>query len=228
MSSVRPSNMQSNHDDEISADDELNLNESVRYHHGNLRLALINASIEQIKMVGVEKLSLRNIARSIGVSQTAPYRHFKNKNELLVEVAIESFNELFTTGISIINPSAAAMDNLKASGIAYIQYAMNNPEKYRLLFSNIIQNRNDYPHLIEASEQSFQLLVDLVQSGIESGDYIDESPLLLANNLWTQVHGLASLILDGFYHNKELSMSLNDFIIAQIEIGSRALNNTQN
>ena len=203
-------------------------NESVRYHHGNLRLALLNASIEQIKMVGVEKLSLRNIARSIGVSQTAPYRHFKNKNELLVEVAIHSFNELFTTGSSIIDPTAPAIDNLKASGIAYIHYAMNNPEKYRLLFGNIIQNRNEYPNLIEASEQSFQLLVNLVKSGIESGDYIDESPLLLANTLWTQVHGIASLILDGFYHNKELSMSLNDFIIAQIEIGSRALNNTQN
>ena len=67
--------------------------ENDRYHHGNLKLALLDAAIAQIKEVGIEKLSLRGIARTVGVSQTAPYRHFKDKNQLLADVAAQAFTE---------------------------------------------------------------------------------------------------------------------------------------
>jgi AcrR family transcriptional regulator len=193
------------------------------YHHGNLRLALLNAAIAQIKEVGVEKLSLRGIARTVGVSQTAPYRHFKDKNQLLADVAAQAFTELFERSRSLINPNASAMANIQTTGMTYLQYAIENPEKYRLLFGNTIQNRRHYSAMIEASEQTFQILIDQVERGIEAGDFIPGCSLLLANSLWTQVHGAASLILDGFYQDRELPMPFDDFIKAQIHIGTRAL-----
>jgi AcrR family transcriptional regulator len=193
------------------------------YHHGNLRLALLDAAIAQIKDVGVEKLSLRGIARTVGVSQTAPYRHFKDKNELLAEVAAQAFNELYALSSAITDPDASATKNIQATGMGYLQYAIENPEKYRLLFGNTIQNRRTYSNLLVAGEKSFQLIIDQVERGIEAGDFIPGCSLLLANTLWTQVHGAASLILDGFYQDRELPMPFDDFLQAQIQIGTRAL-----
>lgn len=194
-----------------------------KYHHGNLRLALLSAAIDQIKEVGVEKLSLRGIARTVGVSQTAPYRHFKDKNELLAEVAAQAFSELYEISKTVIDDNCCAIDNIQASGLTYLQFAIENPEKYRLLFGNTISNRRSYSSMVEAGEKSFQLLIDQVERGIADGDFIPGCPLLLANTLWTQVHGSALLILDGFYQDRELPMPFEDFLKAQIMVGSRAL-----
>lgn len=193
------------------------------YHHGNLKLALLDAAIAQIKEVGVDKLSLRGIARTVGVSQTAPYRHFKDKNHLLADVAAHAFTELYERSNSLIDPNTNALNNIQTAAMAYLQYAIENPEKYRLLFGSTIQNRRSYSNMVEAGEQSFQILIDQVEQGITAGEFIQECPLLLANTLWTQVHGSASLILDGFYQNRELPMSFEDFLKAQIQISSRAL-----
>lgn len=193
------------------------------YHHGNLKLALLDAAIAQIKDVGVEKLSMRGVARTVGVSQTAPYRHFKDKNHLLADIAAQAFTELYQRNFSLINPNASAMENIQAVAIDYLQFAKDNPEKYRLLFGSSIENRSNYNSLVEAGEQSFQLLIDQVERGIARQEFISGCSLLLANTLWTQVHGAASLILDGFYQNRELPMPFDDFLKAQLMIASRAL-----
>ena len=148
-----------------------------KYHHGNLRLALLDAAIAQIKDVGVEKLSLRGIARTVGVSQTAPYRHFKDKNQLLADVAAQAFIELYERSRSLIDPNASALENIQATDMAYLQYAIDNPEKYRLLFGNSIQNRRSYSAMIEAGEQSFRILIDQVERGLKAGDFIPGRPL---------------------------------------------------
>jgi len=197
--------------------------ENDRYHHGNLKLALLDAAIAQIKEVGIEKLSLRGIARTVGVSQTAPYRHFKDKNQLLADVAAQAFTELYESSNALIDPDGSPIENIQAAGMAYLQYAIENPEKYRLLFGSTIQNRRSYSSMVEAGEQSFQILIDQVERGIEAGDFIPNCSLLLANTLWTHVHGAASLILDGFYQNRELPMSFEAFLKAQIHIITRAL-----
>jgi len=197
--------------------------ETANYHHGNLRLALLDAAIDQIKEHGVEKLSMRGIARIVGVSQTAPYRHFEDKNHLLSEVATQAFSELYEVSIAAIDPNNSPIKNIHATGLVYLQYAINNPEKYRVIFGSRIQNRQSYPSMIEAGEKSFQILIDQVERGIQAGDFIPGCALILANTLWTQVHGAASLILDGFYIDRELPMPFDDFLKAQIMIGSRAL-----
>jgi AcrR family transcriptional regulator len=197
--------------------------ENDSYHHGNLKLALLDAAITQIKDVGVEKLSLRGIARTVGVSQTAPYRHFKDKNHLLADVAAHAFTELYKRIHALIDPNSSAIINIQTVAMAYIQYAIENPEKYRLLFGNTIQNRRSYGYMVEAGEQSFRILIDQVEQGVKAGDFIPGCSLLLANTLWTQVHGSALLILDGFYQDRELPMPFDDFLKAQIQIGSRAL-----
>jgi len=197
--------------------------ESANYHHGNLRLALLTAALDQIKERGVEKLSLRGIARAVGVSQTAPYRHFKDKNQLLAEVAAQAFSDLHQATSSNINNTQGASKNIKTIGMAYLSFAIANPEKYKLMFGSSIQNRRNYASMIEASEQSFQVLIRQVERGIEEGDFLSGCPMILANTLWTQVHGMASLIIDGFYQDRELPMPFEEFLHAQINIATRAI-----
>jgi AcrR family transcriptional regulator len=197
--------------------------DTANYHHGNLRLALLTAALDQIKELGVEKLSLRGIARTVGVSQTAPYRHFKDKNQLLAEVAAQAFTDLYQSTSSYIDNTQSANRNIRATATAYLSFAISNPEKYKLMFGSSIQNRRSYSSMIEASEQSFQVLINQVERGIEEGDFLPGCPMILANTLWTQVHGMASLIIDGFYQNRELPMPFDEFLDAQINIATRAI-----
>jgi AcrR family transcriptional regulator len=193
------------------------------YHHGNLRLALLDGAIAQIKEVGVEKLSLRGIARSVGVSQTAPYRHFKDKNALLAEIATQAFLDLYTPTSKHIRDDQSASDNLKVIGSTYLAFAIDNPEKYKLMFGPSIQCRSDYPNMISAGDKLFDVLIGQVERGIAEGIFLKGCPMVLANTLWTQAHGMASLTIDGFYKNREIPMPFDEFLIIQISIASRAI-----
>ena len=196
---------------------------AVHYHHGNLRLALLEATVAQIKEVGVEKLSLRGIARIAGVSQTAPYRHFKDKNELLAEVAAHAFSDLYQATSQQLIPQHSTRENIEATASAYIAFAIANPEKYKLMFGPSIQKRRSYSNMVAAGEKSFNVLISQVERGIAEGIFLNDCPMLLANTLWTQIHGMASLIIDGFYQNRELPMPFDEFLRTQISIASRAI-----
>lgn len=193
------------------------------YHHGNLRLALIDAAVEQIIAEGVEKLSLRGLARAVGVSQTAPYRHFEDKNHLLAEIATQTFGQLYDATITKLVPGASATHNIVQTGTEYLRFARANPERYKMIFGPTIQNRMDYPNMIENGERCFGILIDLVEQGIKDGDILEGCALIQANMLWTQVHGLSSLVIDGFYENKELPMALDDFLEAQCLLAVRSV-----
>jgi AcrR family transcriptional regulator len=193
------------------------------YHHGNLRLALLDAAVALIKKVGVEKLSLRGIARSAGVSQTAPYRHFKDKNALLAEIATQAFLDLYQATSRHIRDDQSASNNIKATGSAYLAFAIDNPEKYKLMFGPSIQSRYDYPDMVSAGDKSFNVLISQVERGIAEGIFLKDCPMVLANTLWTQVHGMASLTIDGFYENREMPMPFDEFLNIQISIASRAI-----
>ena len=193
------------------------------YHHGNLRLALLEAAVEQIKDVGVEKLSLRGIARSVGVSQTAPYRHFKDKNELLAEVAAQAYLDLYKATSKHLSDAQSANENIQTIGAAYLAFAIANPEKYKLMFGPSIQNRRAYANMVAAGEKSFNVLISQVERGISDGAFLSGCSMILANTLWTQVHGMASLIIDGFYQDRDMPMPFDEFLRTQISIASRAI-----
>jgi AcrR family transcriptional regulator len=205
------------------SNDDQGTDSPANYHHGNLRLALLDAAVAQIKEVGVEKLSLRGIARTVGVSQTAPYRHFKDKNELLAEVAAQAFLDLYQATSKYVRDDRSASDNIRSTGSAYLAFAIANPEKYKLMFGPSIQNRRNYANMVAAGDQSFNVLISQVERGIFEGTFIKGCPMVLANTLWTQVHGMASLIIDGFYQNREMPMPFDEFLLTQISIASRAI-----
>ncbi|MDK2777184.1 MAG: TetR/AcrR family transcriptional regulator [Pseudomonadota bacterium] len=198
-------------------------NHTGNYHHGNLREALLHAAVLAIREKGPENLSLRAVARRVGVSQTAPYRHFADKNDLLAELARQTFDELTAVTSAHISPGTSAEDNLFSAGEAYIRYAISNPEKYRLVFGNTIANRQSYPQLCDSGNRSFTVLVELIESGIRSGEFTRAEPRLLANLCWSSIHGFASLCIDGIFDRIEHSWPLDDMIRSQVRLTIRAI-----
>ena len=105
------------------------------YHHGNLRAALVAAGLTEIARSGPETFSLREVARRAGVSPTAVYRHFADKDELLTAIAAECderITQALTAAIAAA-PSADPLERFRATGIAYVQFAIANPEHFRAL-----------------------------------------------------------------------------------------------
>ena len=166
------------------------------YHHGNLKQALLETALEHLRLYGPDKISLRALARDVGVSQTAPYRHFEDKTALLAALAAEGFRRLNKASGLVINSENSAAKTLQMSGKAYIHFALDNPELYRLMFGPVLSPDGDFPELEEAGGQAFGVIISIVQRGIERGEFVNKDPLLVANSTWAMVHGIASLMLD--------------------------------
>lgn len=177
------------------------------YHHGDLRQALIEAAIELIAEKDVSSLSLREVARRVGVSHAAPYRHFADKDVLLAAVAEEGFRGLTgALNIAIKQAPEHPLRRLEASGVAYVQYAIAHPSHYRVMFGSYRSEQlladgklkhDTYPSLVAASQQAFMVLMNIVIDGQLKGVMRSGEPKQLAWVAWSLVHGLAMLLIDG-------------------------------
>jgi len=104
------------------------------FHHGDLRKALIETALVELEHCGYENLSLRNLARTLGVSRSAPYRHFQNREALLAELSHVWMERMSKKYTEIRDQGLTAKEGLKAACVAYLRSAQSNPELYRLVF----------------------------------------------------------------------------------------------
>lgn len=160
-----------------------------KYHHGQLKDALVDLALAALEEKGPDELSLRELARSAGVSANAPYRHFADKSTLLIAVA-QRGHELLADAIRPDgeggqNQASAGLE-LEAMGAAYMAFARSRPALFRLMFSGRVPPAADAP--------AMQLLGSAVQRrlGEENCDVV--SAALAA---WCLVHGAAVLSLEG-------------------------------
>ncbi len=192
----------------------------IQYHHGDLPTALIEAALKRIALVGVEKLSLRAVARDIGVSQTAPYRHFKDKTHLLVAIARQGFEMLESQKRLACNQSDP-VNELINGGIRYVNFAITHPERYKLMFGSKIENRCEFEDLMTAGKAAFAVIVNRVERGVAEGILVEEDPQILAKNCWTTVHGISSLYIDGYFN--DLGYKLEDFLRKEVTLCIRGM-----
>jgi len=168
------------------------------YHHGNLKNVLIDAAISQIATHGARDLSLRELARSIGVSHASTYRHFPNKESVLATIAEQGFEELTRAMEAAARPHAGdPLEMLQATGVAYVDFGVSYPHHLQIMFGDAITRHEDYPTLVEASTKAYEVLVSVVREGQQAGRMVAQDERLVALTAWAQVHGLAVLIASG-------------------------------
>ncbi|WP_395494588.1 TetR/AcrR family transcriptional regulator [Acetobacter sp. KSO5] len=165
------------------------------YHHGDLRRALIDTALAMLAADQNWTFTLREVARRTGVSHAAPYKHFRDREELLRELARIGFVRLGETmqeAMSLDLPSTRAQFTVTAQ--ACIEFACQNPGLYRLMFSSDADKTID-PQLHDAAMDTFGILLELLQKGEEDGSFRPVAIRALAAASWAQVHGLAMLAI---------------------------------
>lgn len=167
------------------------------YHHGNLKEALLDAATSLLASVGADQLSLRGVARRAGVSQSAPYRHFQDKERLLAEVGQNGFRLLKEALARRLEGLTDHRERLQVAGAGYVEFAQQNPNLFRLMFGSMMGKQHEYPDLTLACQECFGLLLGVIAAGQADGVFRPGDPEVVATAAWSTVHGIAHLTLDG-------------------------------
>lgn len=168
------------------------------YHHGHLREALVEAGLQVLEEMDRADLSLREVARRVGVSANAVYHHFANKEALLAALAAEGFRRLGQAQLKpppAASPSPGTRDPLHQAGLGYVRFAMAHPALFRLMYGGFTAGQN-HPELVNASMDSLQASMQAVGAHLPGGG---NGPHTLQDTLlmWSIVHGLSHLALGG-------------------------------
>lgn len=161
---------------------------SDRYHHGDLRRALVEAALELLLEGGTEALGMRELARRVGVSAAAPYRHFRDKQALIQAVAAAGF-ALFLDAVEAAKAGLPQDEQFGAMAEAYVQFALRYPRLYKLMFSSELGKFED-KDLRRAADAAYESLA------VAAAKEDPEAPGEAAISAWAFVHGLSMLLLD--------------------------------
>jgi AcrR family transcriptional regulator len=168
-----------------------------RYHHGDLRRALLQEALRTIHSKGAEALTLRAVGDALGVSRTALYRHFADKSALFAAVARDGFRSLREALTAAWEGEGGGRAGFEAMGLAYVRFAVANPSYYRVMFGSVRLESAADPELLAESTAAFQVLVDALVAQQRLGLVRDDEPVQLARYIWAVVHGIAMLAIDG-------------------------------
>ena len=164
------------------------------YHHGDLERALVDTAVLMIREEGVQALTLRGVGARLGVSRTALYRHFDDKQALLARVAAEGFKRFHAAlAAAVVRAEARRADPLPAMAAAYIRFARANPSHYQTMFSGALTGGTEDPALQQHGEAAFNVLLDAIRRGQAKGRVRAGDPLELAEITWALSHGIATL-----------------------------------
>ncbi len=175
------------------------------YHHGDLHGSLTQAASLLIQENGVDALSMRKLADVVGVSRTAPYHHFKDKNALLCAIAEEGFRLQATIINSVSDDCTKDVSEQFAEFVqSYIRFASEHPAHYDLMYGGSIwKQKQASESLQKAAYDSFKQWLNRIESLQQQGFLsADETAIRLAQVTWGTLHGLCRLANDGVYINQ--------------------------
>jgi AcrR family transcriptional regulator len=167
------------------------------YHHGELRRALLDATLGIVEREGTGAVSLSAAARRVGVSPQASYNHFRDKGALLAAAAEETVRALTAEMRAAVEAASEAGARFEATGVAYLVYASEHPARLRLLSAPELAEKFRYPELAAAYEEAFAVLVEAIEACQRAGVVRKGESQKLAVTAWSAVHGASWLLVDG-------------------------------
>ncbi|MDW6094263.1 TetR/AcrR family transcriptional regulator [Vibrio rhizosphaerae] len=176
------------------------------YHHGDLRRSLLQSASLMLRETGIEGLSLRKLADHVGVSRTALYHHFQDKNELLCALAEQGFHHWYQRTRQLVESTESDhREMFRRFFYHYIQDATTTPETYELMFGRAIwKQAQATPTLKDIAYLCFQYQVEITARWQQLGLFPqEETTVRLAQVIWSTMHGLARLVIDGVYADSQ-------------------------
>lgn len=169
-----------------------------KYHHGDLRHALVQAAMRELEQGHLADLSLRALGRRLGVSPRAPYRHFATKESLLAAVAVEGLRrwEAFVTP-RVAAAGSSPITKLRAISEAYVLFAVEHPAAFRVMYAPYATVEEGAPELVRARSEGHRAALEVIRAGQQARLLRGGDPMQLALALWTSMHGLAVLLTEG-------------------------------
>lgn len=190
------------------------------YHHGDLPRALVAEAVRTIQKDGVAALTLRGVGEQVGVSRTALYRHFANKDALLAAVAGEGFRMLRQALQEAWLSGGEGRGGFEAMGEAYIQFAVQHPSHYRVMFGNALdQATMPHAHASTGEGDAFGSLVNAVLTLQRKGGVRQDDARMMSLYIWSVVHGVAMLAIDGILADPTVLGHLTRYAIDRISTG---------
>jgi AcrR family transcriptional regulator len=186
------------------------------YHHGDLRRALLDEALRTIETQGVERLTLRTVGARLGVSRSALYRHFADKQALLATVGKEGFRKLRQALADAWEGNGHGRAGFDAMHRAYVQFAVAHPSHYRVMFGGFIESAAKDEHFMVEARGAFQVLLDALVAQQNAGDIRRDDPVLMARFVWALVHGTAMLFINGQLPEPAQREALEPYIAERI------------
>jgi AcrR family transcriptional regulator len=190
------------------------------YHHGNLRAALLAQAERTVREHGAGDLSLRELAREVGVSHGAPRRHFPDRQALLDALAEAGFARL---GAELQRAADGAGEDfegrLRATAAAYVRFATRDAALLELMFAGKHRDQSGAVH--DAADRAFSIMLELIQQGQADGVLEHGEPERVGLVLFATIQGIAALVTGGMVHAEQLDPLVADSI-AHFLRGSRA------
>jgi AcrR family transcriptional regulator len=183
----------------------------VSYHHGDLKRALTSAALSLVAERGPKGFTLTEAARRAGVSAAAPYRHFADKAHLIATVAEQGFLELHLALSAAADAATEPRAQLIGIARAYVCWAIAHPDHYRVMFG-ADTDKAEHPSLAAAAGQAFDDLLDAITRCQDAGMMRGQMPQQIAAPLWSLVHGIASLAIDGELRNVGIHQDPGDMV----------------
>ena len=167
---------------------------SGKYHHGEMRKALVQAALEMAAESGVASLSLREIARRIGVSTAAPYFHFKDRQSLLIEIAIEGYGTLLRQLQAAQTRDGSPQKQLEEATVTYLRFSRNQRAHYAIMFSGQFFGHERFDEMVGVANQCLELVGACIGPALGSNRQEAASATFCT---WSLLHGIAMLDQNG-------------------------------
>lgn len=190
------------------------------YHHGNLRDALIAAAVDILSTEGIDGLSLRALAKATGVTQAAPYSHFRDKDDLLAAVAEGGFQRLALQMAEDATGADSTTQRIERLMTSYIHFAQNNKPLFGVMFGREISDMKKYPTLAMTAGKSYAL----ISAALSRQPGGAENTRFLSLAIWSLCHGLTTLIIENRVAPEQFGAAdISDFVRKNLALFSSQL-----
>lgn len=191
------------------------LQKKFKYHHGNLRDSLLAAALDILSTQGIDALSLRSLAKATGVTQAAPYSHFRDKDDLLAAVAESGFQQLAMAMVENATGALTPQERVEKLITSYIQFALDNKPLFGIMFGREVDDMKKYPTLAMTAGKSYAL----ISAALSKRTNQQEETRFLTVAIWSLCHGLTTLIIGGKVVPEQLgSAGIEEFVKRNVGI----------